>query len=370
MGSEEGGRGLAPDCYTSPDVYTLERERIFGREWLLLGRADEVPEPGDYLGVELLGEPLVMVRGADREVRVLSAVCRHRAMVVASGHGRARSLVCPYHSWTYALDGRLLGAPEMSRTPGFDPAACRLPRVRSEVWEGFVFVNFDGEAAPLGPSLAGLGELCRPYDLAGLRTVRRLPFDMECGWNWKLMCENFMEAYHHIGTHRTSLEPHMPARLSVGLPTAGPFSVVHMHYRKGEEPGDRERWGVSSLPPLPALSETERSRVTLVHVFPTGLITLFPDHVELYRLLPEGPARIGLEKLICVPPAVAARETFEAEMAEMVRGFVAIRDEDVAICRAVQQGLSSRFAEAGWLCHLERPIGQFARWVEARLRDR
>jgi hypothetical protein len=127
---------------------------------------------------------------------------------------------------------------------------------------------------------------------------------------------------------------------------------------------------VSSLPPLPALSETERSRVTLVHVFPTGLITLFPDHVELYRLLPEGPARIGLEKLICVPPAVAARETFEAEMAEMVRGFVAIRDEDVAICRAVQQGLSSRFAEAGWLCHLERPIGQFARWVEARLRDR
>jgi phenylpropionate dioxygenase-like ring-hydroxylating dioxygenase large terminal subunit len=345
-------------------------ERIFRREWLFVGRADEVAEPGDYLGLDVLGEPLVMVRGADGEVRVLSAVCRHRAMPVVGGRGRTRAFVCPYHTWTYALDGRLLAAPEMSETPGFDPAGCRLPPVRSEVWEGFVFVNFDAGAAPLGPALAGLGALCRGYGLAGLRTVRRLPFDMECGWNWKLMCENFMEAYHHIGTHRKSLEPHIPARLSQGLPSDGPFSVVHMRYREGEASRDPERWGVPSLPALPGLTDAERSRVTLVHVFPTGLITLFADHAEVYRVFPEGPARVRLEKLICVPPAVAARPTFDAEMEEVVKGFVAIRDEDVAICRAVQQGLASRFAEPGWLCHLEKPIGQLARWVEARLGDR
>src|SRR5262245_45407552 len=168
---EEGPRGLPPACYTSLEFYARETERIFRRDWLYIGRADEVAEPGDYLCLDVLGEPLVMVRDGAGEVRVLSRICRHRAMPVGSGAGHARTFVCPYHTWTYALDGRLLGAPEMRETPGFDPAACRLPGLRSEVWEGFVFVSFDPEAPALGPSLAGLAALCRNYDLAGLKTV-------------------------------------------------------------------------------------------------------------------------------------------------------------------------------------------------------
>jgi phenylpropionate dioxygenase-like ring-hydroxylating dioxygenase large terminal subunit len=335
----------------------------------LVGRADEVGEPGDYLSLDLLGEPVVMVRDGDGEVRVLSRICRHRAMPVVSGAGHARTFVCPYHTWTYALDGRLLGAPEMSRTPGFDRTGCHLPSLRTEVWEGFVFVSFDPRAPALGPSLAGLTTLCRSYGLASLRTVRSVDFDMDCGWNWKLMCENFMEPYHHIGTHRQSLEPLMPARRSVTLDPDGPYAVVHMRYREGDRSTEHDRWGASALPVIERLSADERNRATLIHVFPTGLLTLLPDHVEFYRLFPEGPGRIRLEKLICVPPGVEARPTFEAEMAQIVKGFLEIRDEDIAICRAVQQGLGSGFAEPGRLCHLEKAIWQFARHVAARVGD-
>ena len=301
---DEGPRGLPPACYTSPEFYTLETERIFRRDWLFVGRADEVGKPGDYLCLELLGEPLVMVRDGTGEVRVLSRICRHRAMPVVSGVGHARTFVCPYHSWTYALDGRPLGAPEMSSTPGFDPAGCGLPRLRSEVWEGFVFVSFDPDAPALGPALRALAALFRNYDLGNLKTVGSVAFDMDCGWNWKLMCENFMEPYHHIGPHRQSLEPLMPARRSITLDPEGPYAVVHMRYREGERSGEpsRDQWGASALPVLERLSEDERNRARLIHIFPTGLLTLLPDHVEFYRLFPEGPNRIRLEELICFPP--------------------------------------------------------------------
>jgi phenylpropionate dioxygenase-like ring-hydroxylating dioxygenase large terminal subunit len=363
----EDARGLPPACYAAPEFYALEVERIFRRQWLLIGRVDEVPEPGDYRCLDLLGEPLVVVRDFGGAVRVLSRVCRHRAMEVVEGAGHARSFVCPYHSWSYALDGRLLSAPEMAATPGFDLASCRLPALRHEVWEGFLFVSFDPDVAPLAPSLAPLAALGRNYELAGLRTVRRVAFEMECDWNWKLMCENFMEPYHHIGTHRKSLEPIMPARRAVVPELDGPFSIVHMRYREGDPAAETEGWGASLLPPLPGLTAEERDRATLIHVFPIGLITLLGDHVELYRMFPDGFARVWLEKLICVPPAVTARPTFDAELEQLVKGFLTIRDEDVAICRAVQRGLASRLAERAPLCHLERPIWQLARYVADRV---
>ena len=148
---------LAPRSYTDPAHYDREVERIFRREWIAVAREDQVPRPGHYVAFDLLGEPLVAVRGGDGEVRVLSRVCRHRWMpIVERGVGRRSAFQCPYHLWTYALDGHLVGAPEMDRTPGFDRTACRLPALRVELWQGWVFANFDPDAAPLAPRLAGL----------------------------------------------------------------------------------------------------------------------------------------------------------------------------------------------------------------------
>src|SRR5512134_3261419 len=125
---------LPPRCYVDPAVYAREVERIFRREWICVGREDEIAAPGDHFAFTLFGDPLVAVRGDDGAIRVLSRVCRHRWMPVVEGRGNRRSFQCPYHLWTYALDGRLLGAPEMQRAEGFERASCRLPALRVETW--------------------------------------------------------------------------------------------------------------------------------------------------------------------------------------------------------------------------------------------
>ncbi|HEY6378291.1 MAG TPA: Rieske (2Fe-2S) protein, partial [Candidatus Dormibacteraeota bacterium] len=134
---------LPPQLYTSPEFYAFEKEAVFGHEWLCVGRADQVPEPGDYRTLTLAGEPLILTRHKDGSLRVLSAVCRHRGMVVAEGRGHVTSFLCPYHHWTYGTDGRLLGCPEMDRAVGFDKADHPLPSLPVEVWNGFVFTSFD-----------------------------------------------------------------------------------------------------------------------------------------------------------------------------------------------------------------------------------
>ena len=362
-------RGLAPEWYVSRAIWELEVERIWMREWHCIGRADQVSAAGDYLCADFLGEPLVMIRGADHVVRVLSRVCRHRAMPVLEGSGNTRAIVCPYHAWSYHLDGRLRHAPEMDATPGFDPARCRLPEIRSEIWEGFVFVNFDGNAGPLGPALAGLSRALRNYGLAEMRTVRRLVFEEPCAWNWKLECDNYIEAYHHIGAHRHSLEPLMPARDSYELPSDGPWSALRMPYRPGASPYGGGSHTGCGMPAIETLAPDERDSLTVVHVFPGTKITLWGGHMDFYRMFPCGPQRFFSEKDYCMPPAMLARPDLEAVVEFLVDDFLAFRHEDDDLCRALQRSFASRYASRAPLSHLERTVARFARWVEARIGD-
>jgi phenylpropionate dioxygenase-like ring-hydroxylating dioxygenase large terminal subunit len=150
-------RSLPPELYTSEEFFAFEQEAIFGHDWLCVGREAQVPEPGDWYVFEIVDEPLLVVRGKDGQVRVLSAVCQHRGMVVAEGAGSGcTKFTCPYHHWSYALDGRLLGAPAMEQALGFDKSEHALPELRVEVWQGFIFCTFDPDVAPLAPSLAEL----------------------------------------------------------------------------------------------------------------------------------------------------------------------------------------------------------------------
>jgi phenylpropionate dioxygenase-like ring-hydroxylating dioxygenase large terminal subunit len=146
-------QSLPPVLYTSPEFYTFEKEAIFAHDWLCVGRVDQVPEPGDWYAFTIVDEPLIVVRGKDGVVRVLSAVCRHRGMVVAeAGGGNCTKFTCPYHHWSYGLDGRLLGAPAMERAVDFDKGDYALPSLPVEIWQGFIFTSFDPAAAPLAPA--------------------------------------------------------------------------------------------------------------------------------------------------------------------------------------------------------------------------
>jgi nitrite reductase/ring-hydroxylating ferredoxin subunit len=230
----ERGTTLPPRCYTDPDLHARELERIFRREWLPLCRADQLREPGEYLALDLAGEPLVAVRGRDGRLRVLSNVCRHRFMPLVSGAGRANAFQCPYHLWSYGLDGQLLGAPGMEGARGFERAATRLPELRSETWQGFLFVNLDGAAPPLAPRLAALDERLARYRLAELVTLASL--DYESAWNWKVMLENAAESYHHMGPHAGTLEPVLPALRTEVPPQQGDFLFWRNPTRAGDLP--------------------------------------------------------------------------------------------------------------------------------------
>jgi choline monooxygenase len=147
---------LPPACFTSEAFLELEREEIFRKEWICLSRVDEIPKRGDNFTTELIGEQLIVVRGKDDEVRVLSNVCRHRSSVIAEGDGNTRNFVCPYHAWTYATDSQLLRAPYMDQVKRFETKGCRLPSFAIEIWHGFIYVNLDGNAKPLAPRLKSL----------------------------------------------------------------------------------------------------------------------------------------------------------------------------------------------------------------------
>ena len=199
------------EVYTDPDVLALERSELFGQEWVCIGRSDEIAQVGDTMPFQLCDEPLVAVRGDDGRVRVLSNVCRHRGAIIVAERAQGSHLLCPYHHWSYGLDGALARAPRLDEHTTFDPAACRLPEVACEEWLGFLFVSLADQPAPLAPRLAGLEALVGNYHLEQMTT--RFVADEVWTTNWKCFVENFMEGYHLTPLHRTTLHPVNPTRL-------------------------------------------------------------------------------------------------------------------------------------------------------------
>lgn len=352
---------LPPEAYTSPEVYAQEEARIFRREWLCAGRLDQVPEPGDYVALDLLGHKLVMVRGEDRRVRVLSRVCRHRAAELVQGRGRARSFPCPYHRWTYGLDGSLLGAPLMDEVD-LDRAACRLPALRTEVWAGWLFVCLDPEAPPLAPRLAGLEALVADYRLEDMVADEPLVYDSP--FNWKVLVENFMEAYHHVGTHRDTLEPLFPAR-AASVPDNGgePWSLLRMPPAASGAPEE-------GLPPIEGLPEARRGELLAVCVPPCHLFALTDASLAWYQLLPDAAARFALRIHTCVPRRVHEDPALEGPRRALRELTALVHGQDIGACEAVWSGLHSRDAAPGRLHRLEAAIWQQNQWWIARMRER
>ena len=184
-------------CYTSPDFYQREVERIWKKIWNFVGSVDQIAKPGDYFTLTFVGVPLIILRDQDGAIRAFANTCRHRGSELLEGKGNCKLIVCPYHSWTYELNGRLRGAPEMDQTVNFDSEKSGLIPIKIDTWGGFLFINFDPDCPPLAQHLGDLPEKLAPYNLENMTLVRRKIYDMKC--NWKLFVENAKEAY-HIGT--------------------------------------------------------------------------------------------------------------------------------------------------------------------------
>ncbi|MDE0216661.1 MAG: aromatic ring-hydroxylating dioxygenase subunit alpha, partial [bacterium] len=203
---------LPPEIYTSEEFLAFERRALFEHEWCCVGVASRIPEAGDWFTATVSTEPIIVARQRDGAIGAFSAICRHRGMQVVEGEGNSRSFRCPYHHWSYRLDGRLMGAPAMEQTEGFDNDDWGLPNLAVELWHGFIFVNFNPDAPPLAPSLERYEPYLANYELdncvcPGTFTLEDLP------WNWKVMFENFNDGYHANRLHQV-IQDFCPSEMS------------------------------------------------------------------------------------------------------------------------------------------------------------
>ena len=194
---------LPSSIYTSEEIFALEKEKIFKKDWLAVARVEELEKPGDYMTFDIVGEPIIVARDGDGEINAFYNVCVHRGTEVAAGSGNLKTFSCPYHAWTYDLAGRLVGAAYMDDVKDFDLDGCRLQPVRCGVWQGWVFVSFDAEAEPLESFVAEYAEAFGPYQQQRFRLNQRVTKTLDC--NWKLIHENFVDIYHFLTLHPETL---------------------------------------------------------------------------------------------------------------------------------------------------------------------
>jgi phenylpropionate dioxygenase-like ring-hydroxylating dioxygenase large terminal subunit len=363
-----GWRSLPPAAYRSDAIFELERQRIFRAGWVCIGRADQVARPGDYAALDLVGEAIVMVRDLDGTLRVLSNVCRHRWMSVCRGSGNAKALTCPYHSWTYRLDGRLWAAPEMDRHPDFRKDAVALPAIRHELWHGFVYVNLDGTAAPLAARLADVEARLAAYRLDRWVTARTV----DCGdypWDWKVMQDNG-ECYHHLGLHTETFEANYPGRWSRTFENGGDFTLLWNPARPERQVTGAD--GRAYVPgmlfvPQAGLDEVQRTSFQLLYVLPNFFIYLQPDLVMNMRVFPLAAGRIRLLADFIVLPESLALPDFVQRLDQAVAFFHRFNEEDVIANAAIQRNLSGDGAGPAPLSHLEHHNRAVALWVARRL---
>lgn len=376
---------LPAQAYTSEDFFDWEVAHVLRAGWQCVAHVSQLPHAGDFLNLDLLGEPLIVVRGKDAVVRVLSRVCPHRAMDIMpagfgyGGHGLAeargsaadcghtRLFLCPYHAWTFELDGGLKACPEMHHAEGFARDEVGLRAFRAETWQGFVFVNLDGAAPPLAAGLVDAAADLAAFQLPELEVV--IAREWDCAFNWKVLVENFMESYHHLGIHHRTLQPMMPARDTWTEHERRHYVRAHLPYKESvrEELSARAA-APASLPLLPGLSERQQSEWGLFLVHPTFLLATAPDRVIWYRLQPLGPDRLRLLTTTLVPRAVAEAPDFPVRREQALKLLTDFHLEDMEVCTAVQRGLYATGWQPGRLSHLEMPVWLFQRFLAARTR--
>jgi phenylpropionate dioxygenase-like ring-hydroxylating dioxygenase large terminal subunit len=351
-------RAMPKSVYTSADFLALERERIFRREWLCAGRAEALPHPGDYMTMTIAEEPVIVLRDRDGQVRAMSNVCRHRMSTLLEGRGNVRTIVCPYHAWTYNLDGTLRGAPAMALNERFCKEDVRLPQIRAEVWQGWIMVTLNPEAPPPQEALRDVDTLVGYLDMSTYRET----FRQEFRWatNWKVLAENFMESYHlpvcHNGTIGGTVELNQ-----MTCPEGFPAFNYHWIVKNDSLPL------TLAHPSNTTLTGDQRRITWLLSIYPSLLITLTPGYFWYLSLSPDGPGHVNVlygggmsAEWIADPDAARHLDTLRRLLDE-------VNAEDKGCTERVYRGLCAGLAEPGALSHLERPNFEFAQWIARRV---
>jgi glycine betaine catabolism A len=355
--SAESAKTLAQEYFVSPEIFEAEQERIFSRQWVLVGHQSQIAEAGDFFVPEVLpspkgcggtssGESLIVARDKNGEIRGFYNVCRHRGTRLCkeqSGHSAA--IQCPYHAWTYGLDGRLIGSPHMDEVPGFDRSDYSLHRVNLGVWEGFIFVNLADDPMPLEEWFAPLAGKFAHWNLPRLRSAKRVEYDVKA--NWKLMFENYAECYHCPGVHPmlSKVSPYDSAENDL---TEGPFLGGFMRINKGKSltmSGEACALPVAGTKKEEVEEVEDSQQVFYYSIFPNMLLSLHPEYVMVHQLWPESPERTLIICHWLFHPDAFDRPDFNPE--DAIEFWEVTNKQDWHVCELSQLGIGSRAYEPG-----------------------
>ncbi|MFN7595996.1 MAG: aromatic ring-hydroxylating oxygenase subunit alpha [Cereibacter sp.] len=345
---------MPKSVYTSPEFAALEQRHIFARDWLCAGRADELRAPVEYLTMEISGEPILVLRDQDGIVRAMSNVCRHRMSTLLEGRGTTRSIVCPYHAWTYNLDGTLRAAPAMTRNDGFCKDRIALPPVRCEVWLGWIMVTLNPDAPPVADRLAGVSDLIGPFQMEAY--VESFREEFRWATNWKVLAENFMESYHLPVCHAGTIGGHVDL-LKMSCPEGLPAFNFHSIVKN-------DALDLALAHPANLRLKGDQRRTTwLLSVYPSLMITLSPGYFWYLSLTPDGPGHVHVVFGGGLAPDYAADPASADHFARLKALLDKVNAEDKGCVERVYRGLCAGLADPGPLSHLERPTYDFARYI-------
>ena len=364
---------LPSSWYRSAEVFAVEKERIFCREWLSVAREEELAGPGAFRLLDVLGESILLVRNRESQLRAFYNVCRHRGArlcreppagagvpPLAGGVAGGR-ITCPYHQWTYDLDGRLIAAPYLTGEADFDKTQFSLYPVGVACWGGFIFVHLTPlDAAPLARQLAGIPERLARYPLSELRIGHTIRYEVAA--NWKVLCENYNECYHCGGVHPElcALVPAFRERGGAALDW-----LRGIPHRSGAYTFTKS--GTTRRRAFPTLNDDERVRHKGELLYPNLFISLACDHVAVFILQPRSATHTTITCHFLFEQCELAKPDFDAS--DAAEFWDLVNRQDWVICEAVQQGISARVHERGYYAPMEDFNLDIRRYVLERIGD-
>jgi Rieske 2Fe-2S family protein len=360
----QGALTLPAEYYVDVNYFKREMDALFGRMWICAGRTEQVERSGQFFVREVVGESLIVTRSPSADVRAFYNVCRHRGTKLCPEMtgAFAGSIQCPYHAWTYDLDGRLIGAPHMDEVPHFRKEEYPLHQVHADVWDGHIFLNLSSDPGALGGQLADLPAKFRPWQMEQLRLGHRIVYDVKA--NWKLLIQNYSECLHCPNLH--------PALNKLSHYLSGenePLRATYMGGRMDLRPGVATLSMDGTCPRefLPGLSEGDQRRVYYYAIFPNMLLSLHPDYMLVHTLWPMAPDRTVN---ICewhFHPQTLATAGFTA--ADAIEFWDMTNRQDWHVCELSQAGIGSRAYTPGPYSNREDLLYAFDRMI-VELHDR
>jgi phenylpropionate dioxygenase-like ring-hydroxylating dioxygenase large terminal subunit len=350
-------------CYTSQAFYEREREHIFLKQWTCAGHESRVATPGSFYTFDFVGVPMIIVRGKDDVVRALVNACRHRGGEVATGAGECAAFKCPYHAWTFGLNGDLIGTPMFEESDVFRKADYGLTQVRLEHWGGFLWINFDPHAEGLHSYLGDLPERVAAWKPEEMALASHKTYFVEA--NWKQYYENFSDPYHVPFVHRSSLSFKPVKRRQLHDPAIyrGNY-VMHRAWFDGTRsvlPGE------AAFPEIP-IPEADRGTF-YPWVYPTAGMGFAIDSLFCVQIMPDGPERMRIERDFLVPKAYTELPDYEATLANYLKSQEVVQNEDVPILEMQQRSMHSPVYKTGRFATLDQLVHGCQNWILDRVLD-